>query len=245
MPEATNDAQLDDVPRGPQAGGPPRGGVRPRRLRADARRRPRQLPEVPEGRRARRHLSRRPTSTSATSSTSTPAPSSPTTAVPYRPDLRFTDFSKRGARRARSSRGARRTCCCASTAGPARWPSATAPTTMRRDRVGGVERPDRARARAHDDRVPPRGHRLRRPEPAGAAEADRPNTPVVYTGLFTPRPDMRRAHQAAARHVVPREPRVPAPVHRGLGRADRRALRPRRHVRHPVHALGRRRAAAA
>ena len=36
-------------------------------------------PEVPPGRR-RRHLSRRPTSTSASSSTSTPAPSSPTTA---------------------------------------------------------------------------------------------------------------------------------------------------------------------
>ena len=37
-------------------------------------------------------------------------------------------------------------------------------------------------------RVPPRRARLRRPEPAGAAEDRRPTTRVVYTGLFTPPP---------------------------------------------------------
>ena len=46
-----------------------------------------------------------------------------------------------------------------------------------------------ARARAHEDRVPARRHRLRRPEPAGRRGATAPTTRVVYTGLFTPRPD--------------------------------------------------------
>ena len=50
------------------------------------------------------------------------------------------------------------------------------------------------------------------------AEADRATTRVVYTGLFTPRPDTVELSKPRARHVVPREPRVPAAVHRGVGR---------------------------
>ena len=46
-----------------------------------------------------------------------------------------------------------------------------------RDRVGGVERPDRPRARAHAGRVPARRHRLRRPEPAGAPRPTGPTHP--------------------------------------------------------------------
>ena len=107
------------------------------------------------------------------------------------------------------------------------------------DRVGRVERSGRPRARAHEERVPARGPRLRRPEPA-------------RRGRGRPRHHARRLHRTvharangaelskeAARQVVPRKSRVPAAVHRGVGRADRRALRTRRDVRHPVDAVGR------
>ena len=112
-----------------------------------------------------------------------------------------------------------------------------------RDRVGGVERPGRPRARADADRVPPRRVDLRRTRTQPCAEADRPRHRVVYTGLFSPAPDAVELDQAAAGHLVPRQPRVPAAVHRGVGRADHRALRARRDVRHPVDAVGRHRAA--
>ena len=55
MPEQHDRRAARRLPGDPQAGCPPRGGGRRRRLRADARRRPRQLPEVPAGRR-QRHL---------------------------------------------------------------------------------------------------------------------------------------------------------------------------------------------
>ena len=107
---------------------------------------------------------------------------------PYRADLRFTDFSKealaaqapaveRGvpaALRRRLGRGG----------GPA-----VRPRDDGRDRVGGVERSDRARARAHEGRVPARRHRPTTIRTSRFAEADRATTRVVYTGLFTPRPD--------------------------------------------------------
>ena len=110
-----------------------------------------------------------------------------------------------------------------------------------RDRVGRVERPDRARARAHAQRVPARRHRLHRPEPSRCAEADRATTRVVYTGLFCPRPDAIDLSKEQLVTWFLGTPRVPAAVHRGVGRADRRAPRARHHVRHPVPALGRRR----
>ena len=123
-----------------------------------------------------------------------------------------------------------------------RWP----PVRRRgdgRDRVGRMERPDRPRARAHEGASSSRPARTTRTRTSTCAEPDRAGTRVVYTGLFTPAPDTGRPHQGAARHLVPREPRVPAAVHRGMGRPDRRPLQPRRDVRHPVHAVGRRRPA--
>ena len=43
-----------------------------------------------------------------------------------------------------------------------------------RDRVGRVERPSRPRTRAHAERVPPRRHRLRRPERDGPPKPTEP-----------------------------------------------------------------------
>ena len=161
-------------------------GRRPRRLRADARRRPRELPEVPDG-----------------STTPSPIPKTELDirqeldvdsgaelrrlqrAVPGRPPLhRLLD---RGARRRSSCRGARRTCSSASTAGSPRCRAATAPTT-----AAEIE------WAAWNDQIVPELERMRTEFlPAGTAyddpnqhvaEADRATTRVVYTGLFTPGP---------------------------------------------------------
>ena len=160
---------------------------------------------------------------------------------PYRADLRFTDFSaevlatkvaavERGVHAALRRRVGRR------------GGRALRRRDDGRDRVGRVERPDRARARAHAGRVPARRASTYDDPNQRVPEAERAHTRVVYTGLFSPGPPPR-ADQGAARHLVARQPRVPAAVHRGVGRADRRALRARRDVRHPVHAVGRHRAA--
>ena len=84
---------------------------------------------------------------------------------PYRADLRFTDFSKEAlATKLLPWSEAYLQLCVDG------WADEVAQAVRRRDdgrdRVGRLERPDRPRARAHEERVPPRGHRLRGPEPA-------------------------------------------------------------------------------
>ena len=83
----------------------------------------------------------------------------------------------------------------------------------------------------------PAGHALRGSEPARP-----PGGPGRYPGRvhgpLHPGSRRRRALQVRAGHLAARQPRVPAPVHRGLGRPDRRPLRPRLHVRHPVGIWG-------
>ena len=237
------DAQLDELLGDPQAGSAPRGGRRRRRLRPDARRRPRELPQVlaggrqrhlPEGRprhppAARRRLRRR-------------APRLQR-ALPRRPALHR--LLERGAgdqvpaverdvhaavRRRLGRRGG------ASATAPRRWPRSSGPpgTTRSFPSSSACRTSSCPPGTAYDD---PNQH---------VAEADRADVPASSTpGCSRPAPTRVELSKAAARHVVPREPRVPAAVHRGVGRADRRALLARRDVRHPVDALGRHRAARA
>ena len=94
-----------------------------------------------------------------------------------------------------------------------------------RDRVGGVERPDRARARADGAPSSSRPGAITDDPNQRVPEADRATTRVVYTGLFIADAGHRRlSTKPQLVHVVPRRPRVPAAVHRGLGGADRGAL---------------------
>ncbi len=113
---------------------------------------------------------------------------------PYRADLRYTDFSvtrwppvppvERGVPRALRRRMGRRD---------------RTPLRRRhdgRDRVGGVERPGRPRARTHARRVPPRGPDLRRPQPAGRRGRPRED----------PRRLHRTLHPAARDHATSPSP---------------------------------------
>ena len=212
--------------------------VRPRRLRPHARRRPRELPQVRQGGRAGGHLPEGAARHPPGARRRLRRRAAPTTAGPYRADLRFTDFSVE-ALATGSSRGARPTCWLCIDGWTDEVAKRFGADTMHEIEWAAWNDQIASRARAHEDRVPPRGHRStttptsRCPRPTGPPR--RSSTP----GCSPPGPTSRRAHQGAARHVVPREPRVPAAVHRGVGRADRRAHRPRRHVRHPVHAVGR------
>ena len=97
----------------------------------------------------------------------------------------------------------------------------------------------------NDQIAPEAGRMLAEFLPAGTEYTD-PNTAVpeadsvlhprcLHRPVLPGRQD-RGSVQGAARHLVTRIPRVPPPVHRGVGHADHGALRPRRHVRSAVHA---------
>ena len=188
MSEPTTDAQLDEFLEIRKPGAHLDERRRRRRLRADARRRPRELPQVPEGRR-RRHLSRRRTSTSASSSTSTPAPSSPTTAGRTAPTC-GSPTSRRSALAAKVIPWSERYLQLCVDGWADEVAKRYGAETDGRDRVDRVERPGRSRARAHAQRVPARRRHLRGPEPArrrgGPRRAPASSTP----GCSRPRADL-------------------------------------------------------
>ena len=182
-----------------------------------------ELPEVPAGRR-RRHLPEgRPRHPPAARRRLRRRAPRLQRSVPRRPALHR--LLEGGARRRSSCRGARRTCSSASTAGPPRSRSGTAPTTMAEIEwaawndqvVPELERMQR--------RVPPRRHRVRRPEPAGRRGGPADDARRLHRAVHARRRHRRALARPQLVTLVPREPRVPAAVHRGVGRADRRALR--------------------
>ena len=154
------------VPRDPQARRAPRRGRRRRRLRPDARRRPRELPEVPEGRR-HRHVSEDGPRHPPASSTSTPGAELADYSGPYRADLRFTDFSKEALADEVHPVERARTCSSASTDGRPRSRSATAPTTMAEIEWAAWNDQVVPELERMKDEFLPAGTVVRRPEPAG------------------------------------------------------------------------------
>ena len=156
----------------------------------------------------------------------------------YRADLRFTDFSQEALATKFLPWSEDYLQLCVDG-----WAAEVAQAVRRRgdgrDRVGGLERPDRPRARAHEGRVPSRRPPSTTTRTSGAARTTGPAPGSSTPGLFTPGPDTVELSKEAAGHLVPRQPRVPAAVHRGVGHPDHGSLRARRDVRHPVDAVGR------
>ncbi len=211
-PTAASSTVDRHLPRGPQARRPPRGGVRPRRLVLMLGVDLVNFPKFPIGcGRASPSPSRLDT---AAGRRRLRRESWPTTAVRTGPTCGSRRLGRARSPR-RSSRRARRTCSPASTAGPVRSPSASAkPRCARSSGRRGPARIAPELERMKDEFL--RTGTADEAQPAVAVE-DRDHHAGRLHRAVHPGSRRGRPLEGAARHVVPREPRVPPPVHRGVG----------------------------